>query len=241
MRQKVNAAVAEVRAEVDEGRLKWCFNAIRRLIRAYPPHQDVDTILEALGEDTALENGEKPYEATDQGSDAGAASDQSQWSDAEDYREQDWSASVEALPAEQVPTVSDNEELDDTSATISAESAELATKSTMRIDTYAAVAEELRRVGAVALAANAIREQRKEARRMRKVSELAIGVLVALSHTRDAKAAAERKRMGLLAELRLNRQSLSTTKDALEDANAQLRVQKRRLFETEQALDPPQS
>ena len=82
---------------------------------------------------------------------------------------------------------------------------------------------------------------RKEARRMRKVSELDTGGLVALSHTRDAKAAAERKRMSLLAELRLNRQSLSTTKDALEDANAQLRVQKRRLFETEQALDPPQS
>ena len=184
-----------------------------------------------------MEDGEKPYEEADQGSDVGAASDPSQWSDTDDYRELDWSASVEALPADQVPTVVGNEELEDTAATISAESAELATKSTMLMDTYAAVAEELRRVGAVALAANVIREQRKEARRMRKVSELDTGVLVALSHTRDAKAAEERKRMGLLAELRLSRQSLSATKDALEGAKAQLRVKKRALFETEQALE----
>jgi RPA family protein len=115
------------------------------------------------------------------------------------------------LPVDPVPTVVDNEELGGTAATISAESAELATKSTMRMDTYAAVAEELRRVRAVALAANVIREQRKEARRMRKVSELDIGVLVALSHTRDAKAAEERKRIRLLAELRENRHSLSAT------------------------------
>ena len=97
----------------------------------------------------------------------------------------------------------------------------------MLMDTYAAVAEDLTRVGAVALAANVIREQRKEARRMRKVSELDTDVLVALSHTRDAKAAEERKRMRLLAELRESRQSLSATKDALEDARAMLRVKKR--------------
>ena len=97
MREKVNAAVAEVRAGVQVVRLRWCVNDIRRLIRSYPPHQHVDTILAALGEDTALEDGEKPYEEADQGSDAGAASDPSQWSDAEDYREQDWRASVEAF------------------------------------------------------------------------------------------------------------------------------------------------
>jgi hypothetical protein len=173
----------------------------------------------------------------DEGSDAGAASEPSQWSDEEEYGAQDFRASVEALPVEQVPTVADNEELDDTTATISAESAELATKSTLLMDTYAAVAEELRRVGAVALAANVIREQRKEARRVRKVSELDTGVLVALSHTRDAKAAEERKRMRLLAELLENRHSLSATKDALEDARAQLRVKKRAHFETELALE----
>ena len=68
-----------------------------------------------------MEGGGKPYDEADQGSDDGAASDPSQWSDAEDYRKQGWSASVEALPADQVPTVADNEELEDRAATISAE------------------------------------------------------------------------------------------------------------------------
>ena len=51
---------------------------------------------------------------------------------------------------------------------------------------------------------------------MRKISELDTGVLVALSHTRDAEAAEERKRMRLLDELRENRQSLSATKASLQ-------------------------
>ena len=68
MRQKVNAAVAEVRAEVQEGRLTWCYNDIRRLIWPYPRHQHVGGILAALGEDTALEDAEKPYEDAEQGS-----------------------------------------------------------------------------------------------------------------------------------------------------------------------------
>ena len=49
MREKGKAAVAEARAEVQEGRLRWCVNDIRRLLRSYPPHQHVDTILAALG------------------------------------------------------------------------------------------------------------------------------------------------------------------------------------------------
>ena len=62
---------------------------------------------------------------------------------------------------------------------MSAEAAEQVTQSTQLMDTYAAVAAELERVGAVALAANVLKEHRKEARRMRKVSELYPGVLEA--------------------------------------------------------------
>ena len=149
-----------------------CYNDIRRLIRPYPTQQHVDCILVALGEDTALEDGEKPYEEVDEGSDTGAASEPSQWSDEEEYGAPGFRASVEALPAGPVPTVAGAEELEDTVATISAESAELATKSTMLMETYAAVAAELQRVDAAALAANVVREQRKDARRMRTIREL---------------------------------------------------------------------
>jgi hypothetical protein len=72
---------------------------------------------------------------------------------------------------------------------------------------------------------------------MRQISELDTGVLVALSHTRDAKAAEERKRMRLLDELRGSRQSLSATHATLQEAREILRGEKRALFETELALE----
>jgi hypothetical protein len=45
----------------------------------------VDDVFENLGEDTALEEGEQPYTDEEQGSDSGAPSEASKWSDAEDY------------------------------------------------------------------------------------------------------------------------------------------------------------
>jgi hypothetical protein len=72
---------------------------------------------------------------------------------------------------------------------------------------------------------------------MRQISELDTGVLVALSHNRDATAAEERKRMRLLDELRGNRQSLSATQAKLQEAREILRGKKRALFETELALE----
>ena len=88
-------------------------------------------------------------------------------------------------------------ELEDTGATVSAEAAEQVTQSTQLMDTYAAVAAELERVGAVALAANVFKEQRKEARRMRKLSALDPGLLDALKRDRDHGAAHARKRLRL--------------------------------------------
>ena len=185
-----------------------------------------------------MEDGAKPYEEKGEGSDSGAASEPSQWSD-EPSRDgsEDVRASVEALPADPVDAVAGTEEVEDTVPTISSESAELVTKSTMLMDTYAAVAAELQRVGAIALAANVIKEQRKEARRMRQISQVNTGVQIALTHDRDAKAAEERRRLRLLAELRGNRQSLSATKANLQEASEILRGKKRALFETELALE----
>ena len=44
MRKKVDDAVAEVTEEVRQGRMSWCFNDIRRLIRSYPRHKHVDDV-----------------------------------------------------------------------------------------------------------------------------------------------------------------------------------------------------
>ena len=146
----------------------------------------MDDVLANLGVDAALGEGEQPYEDEEQGSDAGAESDASQWSDAGGYEAEDWSAAVAALPEDQEFAGNDNEELEDTLVPVSAAAAELVTKSTKLMETYAAVAAELERVGAVALAANVVKEQGKEARRMRNISAQDTGVLVALKRDGDA-------------------------------------------------------
>ena len=89
-----------------------------------------------------MEEGEQPYEDEEQGSDAGAESDTSQWSDADGYEAEDWSAAVAALPEDQAFAGKSNEELEDTLVPVLAESAELVTKSTKLMETYAAVAAE---------------------------------------------------------------------------------------------------
>ena len=132
----------------------------------------------------------QPYEEKEQGSDSGAASETSKWSDADGYAAQDWSAAVAALPDNHAFAGNNDEELDGTLVPVSAESAELVEKSTKLMETYAAVAAELQRIGAVALAANVVKEQRKEARLLRKISAMNIGVLVALNNDREAHAAA---------------------------------------------------
>ena len=76
-----------------------------------------------------MEDGEKPYEEKDEGSDRGAASEPSQWSDEPSQDgSQDFRASVEALPADPVAAVAGTEELEDTVPTISSDSAELVTR-----------------------------------------------------------------------------------------------------------------
>ena len=51
MRRKVNSAAAKVREEVQQGRMSWCSNGIRRRIRPYPRHKHVDDVFENIGED----------------------------------------------------------------------------------------------------------------------------------------------------------------------------------------------
>ena len=118
-----------------------------------------------------------------------------------------------------------------------AESAELVGKSTKLMETYAAVAAELQRIGAVALAANVVKEQRKEARRLRKISAMNTGVLVALNNDREAHAAEERKRLRLLREMHDTHQSLSATKAQLKLIAEILRNTRMDLLDTEQALE----
>ena len=51
MREKVNAAVAEVREEIKHGRLSWCLEDVKRLKKPFPEVREVDAVLKAIGED----------------------------------------------------------------------------------------------------------------------------------------------------------------------------------------------
>ena len=103
----------------------------------------MDDVFENLGEDMALEEGEQPYEDEEQGSNSGAASETSKWSGADGYEAEDRSAAVAALPDDQAFAGKGKEELADTLAPVSAESAELVTKSMKLMETYGVVAVEL--------------------------------------------------------------------------------------------------
>ena len=109
-----------------------------------------------LGEDNDLDKGEQAYEDEELSSDAVAEADTSQIGDA-----------VAALPEHMEVAGKSNEELEVTLVPVSAVSAYLLMKYTTLLETDAAVAVELQKVGAVAHAASRVVEQSKEARRRR--------------------------------------------------------------------------
>ena len=75
MREKITAAVAEVREEISAGRFRWCYDDVRRLIELMPRHRRVDEILQNVGDDVgSVPDGECAY---DEGDDAGAREDDS--------------------------------------------------------------------------------------------------------------------------------------------------------------------
>ena len=82
-----------------------------------------------------MREGEQPYEEKEQGSDSGAASETSKWSDADGYEAEEWSAAVAALPDDHAFAGYSDEELDGTLVPVSAESAELVAKPTKLMET----------------------------------------------------------------------------------------------------------
>ena len=110
-----------------------------------------------LGEDTDLDKGEQAYEDEEQSNGAVAEADTSQTGDA-----------VAAFTEHMEVAGKSNEELEVALVHVSAVSAYFLKMHTKLLETNAAVAVELQRVGAVAHAARRVVEQSKEARRRRK-------------------------------------------------------------------------
>ena len=82
-------------------RLKWCKADIFGFLRPNPKHARVDNVLQHLGEDTAHEENELPYDEeapAEEGAPA-SPSEASAWSEADEYEATDWTAAV-AAPAD---------------------------------------------------------------------------------------------------------------------------------------------
>ena len=137
--------------EVAQKRLTWDYHDSRRLIRPYPTHKRVDNVLANLGEDTALEEEEKPYEEDEQESDGGAETDDSGWSEAGGYEVEDWSAAVAESAEDEELAGKGNSELEDTLVPVSAEAEEHVTQSTQLMTTLTAVAAKLETLVKLAL------------------------------------------------------------------------------------------
>ena len=56
LREKVNSVVVDVREECKENRLKWSYDDVRQLVRPYEEKREVDSVLQALGEETMGED-----------------------------------------------------------------------------------------------------------------------------------------------------------------------------------------
>ena len=66
MREKVNAAGAEVRCEARANRLRWTPTDICRLIKPYPAHKDVDKQLQKLAADAFVDAGDPAGEGVEE-------------------------------------------------------------------------------------------------------------------------------------------------------------------------------
>ena len=63
MRENITSAVAQVKQEVSANRLEWTFAHVRRLLLPYPKRAKVDVVLARIGDDTAVPEGEAPYDS----------------------------------------------------------------------------------------------------------------------------------------------------------------------------------
>ena len=152
--QKVDDAVAEVRAECKAGRLKWSYNCIRRLISNYAKHASSDAVVANLGEDA--DQGEADSE-----SDAECGEGDPQDGD----EEQGWQ---EALQEDATAAVADRAfAVASEETTVDAEAAEQVAVASSLKGTLAEVESMLRKVGMEHLAMNCKYEQRKQEKRMR--------------------------------------------------------------------------
>ena len=244
MRGKINSAVAEVRAEVEAGRLCWSVQDVRRVIRPYPKHKHADLILAQQDDDTWIPEDERPYLDDEAGTDDDEAQDENAWSDDEG------DAEAEGHPEEAEAEAGDHPDehggarscgrsdgAGDSAVLVSAAGAEQIAHSARLIATYESAILSLKACGAMKSVINLENDIAKERRRMRALGREDPDVLLALARQRDEEDARERTRRRAVADANARTLTAAKLRKAIDDANATLKRRKREVLEAESLLE----
>jgi hypothetical protein len=235
MREKINREVAQVRREVEAGRLGWSAADVQGLILPYPKNKEVDSMMEKMRDDTELEAGEVPF-ATDTPGDGSVAS-----SDASSEEiEGDDSTAVAAVPGgcPEVAELSSPSTLGDIrEEELTADEARHAHESNDLMRAYESAMAELKRVGAVGAVVTLENEIRKEKRRIRGASKESAAVAVGLARLRDAEEAEMRKKQKQADALNEQQLTAAKLKREVECANKKIRDSRAQLREMESLLE----
>jgi len=254
MREKVTAAVAEVKEEVRAGRLRWCYKDIMRHILPHPRKQHVDDVLANIGDDTALDEGDKATEEAEGGDDGGsdanscddeAMSEGGSRKDEDDDDDEDWGneRDLEEWRAVEAPRHADGSGASAVAGVspalppgVSEAQSKEARDCSDVMRVYENIAAELRCWGDVKGGAYMELQRDKERKRTRELSREESGVLRALLKLEDDQRAAERKQKRLLDEAHQRKLELSGLCRDVKQAKRLLQEQKARILDAEATL-----
>ena len=238
MREKVDSAAAEVREEVEAGRLRWCYKDIMNLVLPHPRHGKVDDVLANLGDDTALDAGDSMGVHIEREEREGGGSGSSEEDD------EDWGAIEGLAAAESTPGPAAAEASASAVAGLvplpggvtAAQMQEAADSSDM-CRVYDTLAAELRSWGDIAAASFMEKQRDKERRRARELGMEDEAVVRALIAQQDAQEAADRRAKRLRKETEEREAELCRVQGDMRKARKRLQAQQARLAEVEEAID----
>ena len=258
MRRKIDAAVAEVREEVQAGRLKWTFRDVQRLIRPYPARKEVDRLIEKMHDDTWIVEGEATYEK-EAAADADAPAEEAEGAHGDtddDTTDEEHSAVAEEDEdgEEVLDEGAHREEVEGALArsarsggcdagdapelpTLTDGEAEMLERSQKLIETYEEAMEPLVAQGAITSVVCLENDIRKERRRMRNLTKENPQVMVALARARDAKEAEDLRQRRMVEELNAKTKTKADLDKQIKDAAKLLKKRKKDVLEAEMRLE----
>ena len=215
LRENIDREVAFVEDEINNGRLRWCYNDIHeKLIRPYEKRKKTDAILQVLGEETLGDE--------DEGRNGGHESEAD--SDSAGSME-GWDAEVRALDADEgaldegqapglqmVPTAA---------PPVSADAALEASRSSGVLSALEASEEALREVGQLEAAQKCRRARDVEVRRQRLLAREDPNLVQALDAQRRHEAGVQAERRRQVQEANARTKTLQDIKRQIREADAQ--------------------